>query len=373
MHGDDAHHDEFTGSLEGTGSPGSAAPRQWTHPSEMGLQARVRVDRRRSRALVIGLVAIGAGVLLGTAAMATVFSESVRDPRTESAHVPLAGCLALVDVMGDDGSTHVTGLLVDDGHHVLVSGDGLEAADRLAVSIGGSRTTGTVVAHDPYIDLVLLQLETPSGSPPEMSPNPIVGDSLRIVHFDSAGRRRSSQVRVDDVALRWSRPNHTVADGVMALSGDTADTGVLADPNGAVAGLVIGTADGRSVAYGSDMLTSLVDRLRTGGTIEHPWIGVRAGDVPATGEGATTPVSEPPPSRPVMGALVVDVIPGSPAETSGVIAGDLVTSVAGQPVRDMGDLLEAVAPLSPGDLVIVEIVRAGAPIRMSIEVATFPG
>jgi hypothetical protein len=339
----------------------------------MGLQARVRVDRRRSRALVIGLVAIGAGVLLGTAAMATVFSGSERTRRIESAHVPLADCLALVDVMGGDGSTHVTGLLVDDGHHVLVAGDGLDAADRLAVSIGGSRTTGTVVAQDPYVDLVLLQLETPSGSPPEMSPHPVVGDSLRIVHFDSAGNRRSSQVRVDDVALRWSRPDHTVADGVMALSGDIADTGVLADPNGAVAGLVIGTADGRSVAYGSDMLTSLLDRLRTGGTIEHPWIGVRAGDVPVTEDGATTPVSGPTRSRSLAGALVVDVVPGSPAEAAGVIAGDVVTSVAGQPVSDMGDLLAAVAPLSPGDVVTVEIFRAAEPVRLSIEVAAFPG
>jgi S1-C subfamily serine protease len=159
----------------------------------------------------------------------------------------------------------------------------------------------------------------------------------------------------------------------MALSGDTTDTGVLADPNGAVAGLVIGTADGRSLAYGSDMLTSLLDRLRTGGTIEHPWIGVRAGDVPVPGQGATTPVGETPPSDPVMGALVFDVIPGSPAEASGVIAGDLVTSVAGQPVHDMGDLLEAVAPLSPGDVVTVELFREGAPIRLSIQVATFPG
>jgi hypothetical protein len=372
-HGDDTHHDDAPDSRDLSGSPGSAAPRQWTHPSELGLQARVRVDRRRSRALVIGLVAIGAGVLLGTAAMATVFSQSTRGVTTESANVPLADCLALVDVMGTDGSTHVTGLLVDDGRHVLVVGEDLEAADRLAVRIGGSRTTATVVAQDPYADLVLLQLETSSGSPPEMSSNPVVGDSLRIVHFDSAGNRRSSQVRVDDVALTWSRPDHTVADGVMALSGDTADSGVLADPNGAVAGLVIGTVGRRSVAYGSDMLASQLDRLQTGGTIERPWIGVRAGDISSSEEGVTTPVGGPNASRPAVGALVVDVVPGSPADRSGLIAGDLVTSVAGRPVHNMEDLLAAVAPLSPGDLATVEISRAGAPVSLTVEVAAFPG
>lgn len=339
----------------------------------MGLQARVRVDRRRSRALVIGLVAIGAGVMLGTAAMATVFSESARTAPTESANIPLLHCLALVDVMGAGGSTHVTGLVVDDGRHVLVAGDGLDAADRLAVSIGGSRTSASVVAQDPYIDLVLLKLETPSGSPPDMSSRPVTGDTLRIVRFDSAGRRRSSQVRVDNIALMWSRPDYTVADGVMALSGDTADSGVLADPNGAVAGLVIGTADGRSVAYGSDTLTALLDRLRSGGTIAHPWIGVRAGNMPVPADGSTTPVGGPGRDSPLVGALVVEVVPGSPAEAGGVTAGDVVTSVSGRPVRNMEDLLAAMAPLSPGDVATVEISRAGVPMSMTVEVATFPG
>ncbi|MCZ7629087.1 MAG: PDZ domain-containing protein [Microthrixaceae bacterium] len=217
-----------------------------------------------------------------------------------------------------------------------------------------------------------MELQAPSGSPAEMSPRPAVGDSLRIVHFDSTGHRRSSQVRVDDVAMIWSRPDHTVANGVMALSGDTADTGVVVDPGGAVAGLVIGTADGRSVAFSSDTLRKLLDRLRSGGTVEHPWIGVRAGDVPARAESASTPVGGPSPGTNLTGAVVVEVVPGSPAQASGVSVGDLVTAVGGQPVHGMEDLLAAVAPLSPGDEVPLDIIRAGSPVRLQVVVGVFP-
>lgn len=369
----DAHHDHSFGADDLTADPVGTAPRQWTHPSEMGLQARVHTDRRRSRALVVALVAIGAGVLLGTAAMAAVFSRSERTDSAASAPAPLEGCLALVDVIDADGSDELTGLLVDDGRHVLVAGDGLEAADRLAVRIGGSRTTGTVVAQDPYADLALLSLESLSGSRPEMSPRPSVGDPLRIVHFDTAGHRRSSQVRVQDVAMTWSRPDHTVADDVMVLSGDVADSGVLVDPSGAVAGLVIGAAEGRSVAYDSDVLQSLVERLRSGGTIEHAWIGVRAGDVAVDSDRSGTPVGELPAPTAPGGATVIEVLPESPAEAAGIVAGDVITAVDDRPVTEMADLVDAVASLSPGHAITVTVVRDGQVAGVPLRVAAFPG
>lgn len=370
--GDDVHHDGAVDFGDPRGASATDAQRQWTHPSEMGMQARVRVDRRRSRVMVIGLVAVGAGVLLTTAAVAAMISGSEPATPIAAADVPLSDSLALVDVTGANGdSAHVTGLLVDDGRHVLVVGDGFEATDQLAVSIGGARTNGTVAARDPYVDLMLLELETPSGSAPEMSPRPMVGDALRIVRFDPSGHRRSVHVHVDDVAMTWSRPDYTVAEGVMALSGDTADTGVLIDPNGAVAGLVIGTADGRSVAYHSDTLRVLVDRMRRAGIVEHPWIGVRAGDVPAVAEGPVTAVGGPSAYGTRAGAVVVEVVRGSPAQAAGMMVGDLVTAVDDRPVSDMQDLLGAVAPLSPGDTVALEVIRAGAPVRIDVVVGVF--
>jgi len=134
---DDAH--EVDLSAQRTHDQGSAKPRQWTHPSEIGLETRVHVDRRRGHALVIGLIAVGVGVLVGTAAMATVLSGSDRTVSTESVDVAPSDSLALVDVIDGGDSTHVTGLLVDDGHHVLVAADGLDAAGLAATGHGHRR------------------------------------------------------------------------------------------------------------------------------------------------------------------------------------------------------------------------------------------
>ncbi|MCB0953446.1 MAG: hypothetical protein KDB13_12155, partial [Microthrixaceae bacterium] len=75
----------------------------------------------------------------------------------------------------------MTGLLVDDGRHVLVVGEDLRGAERIAVRIGGSRTGAELVAMDPYADLSLLELHASAGSTPEIGDEPEVGEPLRIV------------------------------------------------------------------------------------------------------------------------------------------------------------------------------------------------
>ncbi len=361
-------------------SPPTDGPRVWTHPSEAGMAARVHTDRRRGLALVIGLMALGAGVLLGTAVMTTAFSRKDDSAKASAAPTtdPLETCLALVEVHSGDSSSHLNGLLVDNGHHVVVSEADLDGADftsaeRLTVRIHGSRTTATVVARDPFADLALLRLNSPAGSEPEMSPAPAAGDSLRAVRFDSGGQRRSTMVRVDGVGTTWVRPGRSATDDVMTLSGDIVKAGVLVDPSGAVAGLVIGTDDGRSVAYSSSVLSTLVEQLRTGGTTGHPWIGVRAADISATPTGVTTSTAAPQVVRPAKGAIVTEVISDSPAEAAGLAPGDVIVAVEGAPVETMTDLVDMIGTLSPGDVVRVDLVRSGFPVQSMVRVEAFPG
>lgn len=355
------------------GGPDHSGQRSWTHPSEIGLQTRVHTDRRRGRALVAGLIALGVAVLVGTAGLATAISGPDRPVNDASAQEPLSGCLALVDMAGPQGTAQATGLLVDHGRHVVVAADGVDTVAEVTVRIGDQSTPGRVVAHDSYLDLALIELGDRIGSPPEMSKASSVGDPLRIVLFDPAGHRRSSQVRVERMAATWSRPDHTIAKDVLTLSGDAAHTGVLVDPAGAVAGLVIGTTGEHSVAYDSDVLSSLVAKLLAGGDADHPWIGVRARDLGPVPGANTTVVSATGPAVPDGGAHVIEVLSGSPAEEAGITADDIITALGNRSVTDMADLAAAVSELSPGDTVTVSGVRDGKMISLTVRVGAFPG
>jgi len=59
------------------------------------------------------------------------------------------------------------------------------------------------------------------------------------------------------------------------------------------------------------------------------------------------------------GALVLEVDPRGPAHKAGLRAGDVLTRVAGKPVGDAADVLDAVDDHVPGDKVPVDYVRHG--------------
>ncbi len=59
------------------------------------------------------------------------------------------------------------------------------------------------------------------------------------------------------------------------------------------------------------------------------------------------------------GALVVNVEPGSPAEAAGIQEQDVLIAVDGEPVGSSEELQVAIDSKSPGDTVVIELVRGG--------------
>lgn len=66
----------------------------------------------------------------------------------------------------------------------------------------------------------------------------------------------------------------------------------------------------------------------------------------------------------VKGVLLAGVREGSPAEKAGVKKGDLITRFNGVAVLNLQDLTVALRACAPGDVVEVELLRAGAPLKV---------
>lgn len=69
------------------------------------------------------------------------------------------------------------------------------------------------------------------------------------------------------------------------------------------------------------------------------------------------------------GAVVVHVLPGSPAEAAGLRTDDVVLSVDGKAVASRDELRAAIADKKPGDAVTLEITRAGKQQKVSATLA----
>lgn len=67
------------------------------------------------------------------------------------------------------------------------------------------------------------------------------------------------------------------------------------------------------------------------------------------------------------GVLLAGTVPGSPAEKAGVQKGDILVSLAGMPVDNLGDYSAALKAHQPGDTVEVVVKRDGSELRFQVE------
>jgi Do/DeqQ family serine protease len=114
-----------------------------------------------------------------------------------------------------------------------------------------------------------------------------------------------------------------------------------------------------------NMAHSVMEQLVRYGSVERGQLGVSMYAVTpqiAHSLGLSSPV----------GALVSQVLPGSPADRAGVRTGDVITAVNGQPVKSNTDLRNAIGLLRVGQQVEVGLVRDGKPLKLSVVLAA-PG
>jgi S1-C subfamily serine protease len=67
--------------------------------------------------------------------------------------------------------------------------------------------------------------------------------------------------------------------------------------------------------------------------------------------------------------MVLHVEPQAPAALAGVLLGDLIVSLNGDPVHDVRDALHRIASLRVGDSVSLIVIRGGARIELTLVVA----
>jgi serine protease Do/serine protease DegQ len=70
-----------------------------------------------------------------------------------------------------------------------------------------------------------------------------------------------------------------------------------------------------------------------------------------------------------LGALVSQVVEGSPADQAGIRTGDVITSVNGQPVKSNSELRNTIGLLRVGDKVEIGVLRDGKPLRVTAVIA----
>lgn len=141
--------------------------------------------------------------------------------------------------------------------------------------------------------------------------------------------------------------------------------GPLFDMDGKVVGIntAIFSPSGTSIGIGFSISSSLaqtvVAQIRAFGRTRRGWLGVKIQQV--TEEIADSLGMEEP-----RGALVASLVPGGPAETSGILTGDVILAFDGKPVPKMRALQRIVADTDVGKAVDVTVWRKEAEAQVQV-------
>ena len=264
-----------------------------------------------------------------------------------------------------------SGVIVDaENGYLLTNHHVIDNAEQITVALTDRREfEAEVVGADPETDIALLKIDA---------------DSLTALPFAD-----SNELQVGDYVVAIGNPfglGQTITAGIVSAVGrsglslesyeDFIQTdaainvgnsgGALINLKGELVGIntAIFTGRGGNIGIGFaipiNMARQIMDQLLTHGEIQRGRIGVQIQDlIPDLAEALGTSHER--------GAVVAQVIPGTPAEAAGIQIGDVIVEMNGEPVVGSSDLRNKVGLLRVGDAVRLTIERDGKP--MTIELA----
>ncbi|RKT42757.1 DegQ family serine endoprotease [Thiocapsa rosea] len=122
---------------------------------------------------------------------------------------------------------------------------------------------------------------------------------------------------------------------------------------------------GLSFAIPIDVVMDVVGQLQTTGRVSRGWLGVLIQDV-------TRELAESFGMKQPRGALVAQVLPGSPAEAAKVRPGDIIVTFNGREIPTSSALPPMVGMTPVGERVQMQVLRVGELVDLGIEIGELP-
>jgi serine protease DegQ len=262
-----------------------------------------------------------------------------------------------------------SGVIVSPAGYILTNNHVIEEADEIEVVLNdGRKSVAQVIGTDPETDLAILKVE------------------LKDLPVITLGN--SDALEIGDQVLAIGNPfgvGQTVTSGIVSALGRTQlgintfenfiqtdaainpgnSGGALVDINGHLMGIntAIYSRSGGSMGIGFAIPTStarsVLDSIVKDGQVTRGWIGVEPQDL-------TPELAESFGIQAGAGVIITGVLQNGPAAQAGLKPGDVITRVASQEVRNVAQLLSAVAALPPGTPASLEVVRRDGKTQLQV-------
>jgi serine protease Do len=273
-----------------------------------------------------------------------------------------------------DSNSLGSGFIVSDDGYILTNNHVVQGADEIIVRLNDRRELEAVlIGADPSSDLAVLKVDA---------------DDLPTVELGN-----SDKLDVGEWVVAIGSPfgfDYSVTAGIVSAKGRSLpnenyvpfiQTDVAINPGNS--GGPLFNLDGQVVGINSQIYTrsggfmgvsfaipinvamDVAEQLKSKGKVSRGWLGVVIQEV-------NKDLAESFGLDRAAGALVVQVVDGSPAENSGLVSGDIIVKVNGKDVQLSSDLPHLIGRLRAGDTAKLSVVRAGKRKTIDVEIGALP-
>ena len=254
---------------------------------------------------------------------------------------------------------------------VLTADHVVEHEDGITVLLpDGSEVSAKLAGRDPGSDLAVLRLEKAAAKAAEPAAEARIGQLVLALGRPSPEGIEASLGVVSAVGGPVRTPRGSIDRYIRT---DTTpypgfSGGPLVDAEGRVVGVnTSGFGRGVALTIPADLAWKVADQLVKHGSVKRGYLGVRseAVEIAAAAQKALK-------RKQATGLLVISVEHDSPAESGGLMVGDILAGVDGAPVADHDALFARLTGDAVGKSIPVEILRGGEPKTLKVEIGARP-
>jgi serine protease Do len=267
-----------------------------------------------------------------------------------------------------------SGVIIDDQGYVLTNQHVILKASKIHVTLADDRSfEGELVGSDAKSDLAIVKITSDEQLPVAQmgisndlligEPVIAIGNPFGLSHTITTGvvsaLNRSIRVNDDMIFRGFIQTDAPINPG---NSG-----GPLINIFGKVIGIntaIYGDAQGIGFAIPIDRAKRIIDDLIEYGEVRSAWVGIGIQDI-------TPSIAQYFEYDSADGVLITQVAPQSSAARAGLQQGDIIVALDDQPVRDQQSYTELLAEYTPGDTIVLSLIRNGKALDVSVAADEF--
>jgi serine protease Do len=270
-----------------------------------------------------------------------------------------------------------SGFIADAKGVILTNFHVVDGASQVVVQLSdGRKFTSKDVKSDPKTDLAIVRIEAPAALPfLELGDSDAmeIGDRVLAVGapFGLTGTVTHGIISAKDRSLHLNMYEDFLQTDAAINPGNSG--GPLVNLEGKVIGINAaiksrsGGWQGVGLAVASNMAKSVMPQLLKDGVVHRGYLGVQIKDIAEPEVAARLGLKEGEP-----GVLVTRVFENTPGAKAGLKSGDVITKLAGKPLRNGRDLQIVVARLPVGKAIEVSVLRDGQAKTFQVTVEEQP-